>query len=486
MQGDLVGFGPLLGRARSTKYYPDLPREWILKSDRVEVYYLPAIAELRDPEFHMFTDDGVLVKFAFTGDILSVHKIAAGNEWPSLEAVVEMDPQHRFHLHRSNLPVNGVIDDKTKAPEQLLEQIINYSYARARSVEASDSLGIAGEFQALTYDAIVSRFKLLQSLQSSTDIIPDQSPRTIFAKAGDGCGKPCLYCPERNAPFQPYTRAQYIQHLTTVKRALTERYGQRALQRMNEGFINVSDIARLDIFYRLGQTDLTSVDAAVLMRVNFPWLEKIGAFISTPSALQLSEDSNGDVRLGDKRYSREFFHRLSGSGYLINRLYLGLETAHTDGSQLLGKNETYDGKLTASNLIQYDSLGNRRIGLKVIVQLGVLGKGFYKKGHITPENFVPWEENTDTTIRWIKEARPYHVLESVFQPYDNLPVLTLMKQGKIVPYESPDHIEVERQRLRRGIMGLQSFVKNFQVDGNYHEFLPVPPELRHQMVIPRS
>ena len=160
-----------------------------------------------------------------------------------------------------------------------------------------------------------------------------------------------------------------------------------------------------------------------------------------------------------------FFETLNGKGNLINRLYLGVETAHTEGSYLLNKRINYWQKLTATKLIQ-----DSGIRLKVIVQLGVLGKGFYPLGkEITPENFVTWEEATDITAGWINEVQPYRVLESVYQPSPELPINRLIKDGRIVPYDNPEQIEQERKRLRENI---RIFKNEFKVEPRYEDFLP--------------
>ncbi|GEM_PF-2986729 len=440
------------------------PMEWILSSSDVEVYFVPDIGERTDPEFWMLTKDGVLVNFAYTGDLTAVRKISGSHNSSSLETVVEMDPKHRFHLNRSSLPVNGIVDKPEMAPEQLLEELIDYSYRKAKSVENSALRGMARNFQVLTYDAIVSRFKLLDTLQSSTDIIPDQSPRTIFVKAGDGCVMKCNYCPEGTVKFVPYTESQFRNHIEITKNALKDILGKELITRMNEGFINISDIGWLDMFNKAGKTDLTSLRAAELMREYFPWLEKIGSFVGSSTALRLSGDDYGNVELGKKKYSSRFFRALRGDN-LINRLYLGLETAHTEGSHLLNKPISYDEKLTAARLVQ-----DAGIRLKVIAQLGVLGKGFYPLGKdMAPENFVSWEKATDQTAEWINEIRPYRVLEAVYQPSPNLPINRLIREGRIVSYDNPKQIEAERERLRKGIKVNSN---EFRIDGKYEDFLP--------------
>lgn len=450
--------------------------EHILSSSDVWVYYVPKMGLKPDPEFYMTTKDDVLVKFAVTGDMTGIYKLVKKNEVSSIDVVVEIDPKHRFHINRNSLPVNGISDDPKNSPEQLLEALVDYAYTKARSVKNQDVGGIAKDFQVLTYDAIVARFNLLETMQSSTDIIPDQSPRTIFVKAGDGCVMKCNYCPEGLVPFVPYSRQQFIEHIQNTKNALIHILGEDGIKKMNEGFINISDIGWLDLYHSKGKTDLTSIEAARLMREHFPWLEKIGSFIGSWTALELSQNSHKTSNASEWGYSTNFFEALFGRANLINRLYLGLETAHTEGSYLLDKKISYWQKFAAAKLVQ-----DAGIRLKVIAQLGVLGKGFYPLGkEIAPENFVPWEEATDTTARWINQVQPYRVLESVYQPSARLPINKRIKEGRIVPYDSPEQIEEERSRLRAK---LDVRNNDFRTEPNYEAFLPSSPDLKGRIAL---
>ena len=313
--------GPLLSRFNST-IPQGLPLEWIVNSQEAEVYLIHDIGDQTDPEFLMATQEDILVRFAFTGDMLGIDKVSNGGK--SIDAVVRMDPKNRFGLDRSALPIQGIVDDANYTDEQILESLVTYAYRKAESVKDKTLSGMARNFQVLTYDAILARFKLLNLIQSSSDIIPDQSTRTIFAKAGDGCVMKCNYCPEGTVPFVPYTRAQFIAQLELIKNAYAEIVGKEKMHIMNEGFINVSDIGWLDLFVKSKRTDLTSVGAAQLMRQYFPWLEKIGAFIGSSTALALSQDNFGNRHIDTQYYSTRYLESLKGNGELFNKLYFFL------------------------------------------------------------------------------------------------------------------------------------------------------------------
>ena len=63
------------------------PMEWILASNDIEVYYVPKMGQRTDPEFYMATKDGVLIKFAFTGDMTGIYKLLKS------EIVYRFDPR---------------------------------------------------------------------------------------------------------------------------------------------------------------------------------------------------------------------------------------------------------------------------------------------------------------------------------------------------------------------------------------------------------
>lgn len=467
--------GPFLREFLEADWSLGSPMEWILASTDVEVYYVPKSGYRTDPEFYMTTSEGVLIKFAVTGDMTAIYKLVKGKEKSSIDTVVEMDPKHRFILDINTLPINGVKNEPTSSPEQILESLVDYAYKKAKSVENPNAKGRVKDFQVLTYDAAVARFNFLETELSPTDIIPDLSPRTIPVKAGDGCIMKCNYCTEGLVKFNPFSRQQYIERLQSHKDALFNTRGETSTKNMDEGFINVSDLLYLDLFYKNKRTDLTTLEAVRLMCEHLPWLEKRGAFVGSWTALWASRDDFGTFYLDKQRYSTRYFERLKDAG--INRFYLGLETAHTEGSFLLDKKITYEQKLLAARLIQ-----NAGIKLKVIVHLGVLGKGVYPIGkEISPENFIPWEKMTDTTSRWVNEVQPYRVLESVHRNLPELPINKLIAEGRLIPYDNPkEQVEVERNRFRGG---LDVRHNDFRSEPQYEIYLPSSPDLKGRMVI---
>lgn len=470
--------GPLLRRIIRAEPELDLPYEWLLTSSnesnpgisQAEVYYLhEEVSPDGEPGFYMATSDDIFIQIAVTGEPTDIRKVTGSRNNLSLETVVERDPQGTYHLNRQTLPVDGVANNPNKRGEQLLELLVDYVCRTVDSVRDPEARNMAKNFQSLTYNALMARFNSLKTMQTLEDIVPDQSPRTLVVKAGEGCIHSCSYCKLSGVDFRPYTIDEFVQHLTDTNAALLATLGREGMQGMTDGFINISDILLLDLYKKQDRTDLTAKKAAALMRKEFPWLEKIGSFVGSLSALQLSRNRNGYHELGNQHYSEKFFERLCGDGEGIVRLYLGLETAHTAASALLGKRITYEQKMMAAQLIK-----SARIGLKVIVQLGVLGKQFYPiDADPQTDRPVPWYRATDETIRWLNEAQPYRIMESVWQNYDDLPINRLITDGRIVPYDNPiRQIQTERRRLRNGIKIDWRRANDQVIEPTYEKFLP--------------
>ena len=501
--------GPLLRRYLEKDYSLGGPLEWIINSEDAEVYFAPAIGNRPDPEFLMATPEALLT-FAYTGDLARIYKIndhsiddrlgRAGRIMNSmidepgfanirtnmksgiaalrnvyhlkndgrLEQGLQIDNKGRFELFKQNLPVSDIYPVPSLTDEQILQSLVNHAYALSQSVSQYQPNDKAKHFLALTYQDILARFKMLKSLRGTKDIVPDESRLTIVVKAGNGCMMNCNYCPEAGN-FVSYKKGEFVNSIVETKNWLLEILGPERIQRMTDGFINLSDIGWLDIDKK---GDMSSVEAVQLMKEYFPWLQKLGTFIGSSTALTLSKDPFGNYHhINGKRYSGEYFKRLFEAG--INRMYLGVETAYTQGSKILDKHIPYEDKVLAARLIQ-----DAGIKLKVILQVGVLGEGFYdSKGR-----FVSWEEATDKTIQFVNEVQPYRVLISEFQPISGLPIYDVIRQKKIIPYTRKEQYETEMDRLISGIRGVPR--NDYGIERQYEKALPLGAREDH-IVIPR-
>ncbi len=475
--------GPLMHQFIQADNFYFIPKIRILEANGIEVYFVPKGGYQKDPGFYLATQNGMalgqyaLIKFALTGDMTSMHKLTVNESGRTIDAVAEITPQYRFVINRSALPFDGIQYAHNADSQLILESLVNYAYKQAELVRPvgsgisklirdrakfDDPDFLVEMFKVLHYEGTVSRFRSLKTWQSSSDIIPDQSPTTIFAKAGNGCMMKCTYCPEGYVSFTPYTKKEFESHVLDVKRKLVQIYGECDIKlKTEEGFINISDIGWLDF----GKTDLTSIAAAEIMKEHFPWLTKLGSFIGSSTALYFSRSEYG-TPLDRRNHSADYFKAMSRDGALINRLYLGIETGHDGGSTLLRKKITFNQKNLASKLIQ-----EANIRLKAIIQFGVLGKEFYPlEGPIGPENRVTWEEAIDRTVDLVNLIQPYRILESVFQPSDVLTAYNeAVRRGRIVPSDDSKQIEKERKRFRSKLRIMR---RDADVEDRYEEFLP--------------
>jgi hypothetical protein len=448
-----------------------VPLRLVAHSPQAEVYYVPDIGEQKTAEFWMLTTDNLRIRIARTGDLTGVEKLVqTGRSKYEFKTVLEMRPQHDFFLYKDFFPVDGIPYDARKTGDQLLEQIVRYTFNRSiKGLQRTDD-DMAEVFQVLAYDNLLARFNFFHKEAGIEGIHPDQLPTTVIVKAGKGCGMPCVYCPESVVPFTPLTEAEYIAQLKKTKRSLEKTVGEKNIPQMDEAFISISDVARLDVAKKQAKLVPSALRAALLLREFFPDVRKIGAFIGSHSVLDLCEVQKGPYEFEEngKKYSSSYFRELvgerDGQFYGIVRLYYGLETAHTEASKRLNKPVSYEQKRLVARLVK-----DARIGLKVIVQVGVLGEGFYSDGG----RFYSWKECQDDTIRWINEVRPYRIMISEWQDYGNLGINELIRQRKIVPYDNPrQDVEREIKRLINGINLDARLAPNEVIERRYESFLP--------------
>lgn len=448
--------GPLFAKAYRLNSRRFGPFEKVQQTDAAELYILrypwPRGSDRpSDPEFRLITRDGVLSTFGLTGLVSAVDDIG---EDGTLTEILRRDVQGNLELNRGNLPVNGVVDDPALTEEQLTSLVINYVYNQARELPDDGDNTLSRLFYYWDAQSFVSRFRDFRALKSGTDIIPDESDLTVHVKISDGCPFSCTYCPEGGG-FFPQSMDEIMQTMRTT-RALQEEYHQRAISNMTEGFINTSDLL-LFTNTKYAQLGVDPRRVVLAFKDTFPEVKKLGTFFGVKSVLKSAEDPS---------YGEKFFDELREAG--LNRAYIGIETGHDEGSKLLGKPETFYDKLRAMNLLKQHG-----IAVKAIIQVGVLGKGFYPRGtpeeERTPGNLISSEEAIQRTVSLINQAQPYRVMMSEFVPYDGLPIFGDISDGLIIPYKDP------AEGIRREIAMLNSGIvleRGRAEEDNYQRFLP--------------
>ena len=448
--------GPLFERLNPNYAFGQF--EKIQQTDEAELYILryslhKGSSDVGDSELKFVTKDSVLATLGLTGLVSVVEKVEKNGD---LTEILRRDHKGNFNLERKNLPVDGVVDNEALTDEQLIPLIIDYVYNESRKLPDDKDNHLGSLFHYWTAERFISRFRDFQSLLSKKDIIPDHSDLTVPVKLSDGCPYSCIYCPEGNN-FKPKSMEEIIESMKAT-RAIQEEYHRRAINQMDEGFLNTSDLL-LFTHRRYKKYGVDPVEVVKLFKETFPEVEKLGTFFSVRSIIRMKEEHG-------EEYSKRFFKNLAGAG--LNRAYIGIETANDEGSRLLGKKDRYADKLYAINLLQ-----ECRIYVKAILQVGVLGEGFYPLGKKkTPENFVKSEKAIEETIRLMNEAQPYRTMISEFVQFEGRKIFDYIANGQIVPYkDSREGIKKEIEMLDKGIC-LQS---NGRIEPAYEKFLPTKP-----------
>ncbi len=445
--------GPLLNQV--TPNYEFGPLEKVQETEEVELYILRYPWDqngnnIIDPEFKLITNDGVLATFGQTGLVSVVEQIEKkGNSKGELRKILERDTQGELYLERKNLPVDGIADNPKLTDTQLKLLIINYVYDRSRKLSDGKDNILSKLFHYWNADKFVDRFRDFSSLKSKKDILPDESDITIHVKLSDGCPYSCIYCPE-GKNFEPKSMEEIIETIKTT-RELQEKYHPKALDRMVEGFLNTSNLL-LFSESRYKHLEIDPIEVVNLFKKNFPEVERLGTFLSVKSIIDVAE-----------RYGEDYFRKLAKAG--LNRAYIGIETALDEGSRLLGKSDTYEDKLYAMSLLKRNG-----ISVKAIVQVGVLGEGFYPLGkEKIKSNYISSERSIRRTIKLMNEAQPYRVIISEFIPYEGLKRDEYIKKGIIIPYTNPlEGITKEINMLNKGI----KLEQHRKIELGYERYLP--------------
>ena len=417
-------------------------------TNEVRVYYCPNPGG--DSTYWMGTDDNVLASFGATGLVQTIEKIGRGY---TATPVVERDNQGNFQTNRKNLPLDGVKDPKDYTDNQLIGMLLTHVYGQINKVPDNKENGLS-KFHAMTSNRVVARFADYSSLVGPSDIIPDYNDLMNIVTISHGCPNKCLYCPERGG-IELFTKEQIEENMGTARKTQQEYHGGLE-DLMNEGFINTSDILWFKV---LEESEMKPEKIIKMFRKYFPELEKIGAFMGVKNILEVSHVPSLD------KFVSNYLSDLRAAG--LSRAYVGIETGNSEASALLGKNETYEMKKQALRL-----LGEANFKTKAIVQVGSLGKGFYRRAEDIGKkrnrhNFISSKRALDDTIRLLKESNLHRVMISQSLPLEGLPINKLRKSGRIWGYDDPQKgINWETNYIIRGLRG-----SGIQVELEYESFV---------------
>ncbi|MFW6450309.1 MAG: hypothetical protein ACOCZ6_04605 [Nanoarchaeota archaeon] len=169
-------------------------------------------------------------------------------------------------------------------------------------------------------------------MKGSRDIFPDYNDLMVFIKLSDGCLNRCLHCPEVGV-IRLYSKSGIEENMKFMRNIQMKSHGPETRKLMYERFLNTSDL----LWFEKLKSDTNPFEITEMMKENFPEFIRIGSFFELHNVLEVCKTGNPD-----KPYDSSYLKELAKWG--LTRAYVGVETAHFLGSDLLGKRESYETK----------------------------------------------------------------------------------------------------------------------------------------------
>ena len=405
-------------------------------SKDAKLYHNTAFGTREDPHFLMTSKEGHIINFGRTALIKSISKV--GDD--GLHDLVYRDEQGNFP---------GLDEDKHK--------LIDWAYDLVHTMNL-DKDEYSRIFKGLNANSVISRFKDFNLMKSERDIIPDYNDFMVFLKVSDGCVNKCMHCPE-GGRIELYSKEKILDNMDFLRQIQEKYHGSESRKFMYEGFLNTSDI----LWFEKLKSDIRPAEIVWHMTKKFPELSRIGTFFELQNVLDVCATGNPD-----KPYDASYLEELASLG--LTRAYVGVETAHYHGSNLLGKSESYETKKQGIELLK-----DAKIGVKAIVLMGALGQGFYDNHG----RFHSSGDAVEETAKLLHETKPYRVMYSKFLPLENLPIMEHYGSGKIVPYDTGNGAEQEMNSLtkklyERRLVGPRRWQGEDDepvIEDSYHDFV---------------
>ena len=456
MANDISQVGPLLSNFSNFEGRYSGPKTLLAIYNQYELYHSPARAQNEDPEYLLVTNgdlnkcESAAIRFSRTGELISVDLLRENGSNTS-ENLILSTPKSQYDISRSALPFEANADNGRLSAEQVFEKYVNWVYELGMAVKSrgynlqnsGDAKQLFEIFNPLTYAATKGRYDTTAEIIGGSDIIPDQSPLMSVIRLGDGCIMTCNFCSMRGS-FQAYS-TERVESETSQGRAGVEKYLGINARQINRIMYDISDIMWLLTGFK-GNTNLTIEDVGRITGQHYDWITDRRAFAGSKSTLEVCADPNGEIEISRKHYSLAPLQRIRDAG--IKRLYVGWETGHDVGSELLGKNISFEEKATAAKLMLAAGFD-----VFAIVQILALGKKFHPKTpymdrkSIDSDRYIPFEVATKETARLINKVQPTAVQVSVSQDTTDVS-LELKDKGYIVPPKNRlEQIVSERELL---------------------------------------
>lgn len=390
----------------------------IARGKTAELCYVPGKELGKDPEYWYLTKEGIKAVLGPTGMLKSAERLAATADYadPTTNASGDLVNRLELILDRTNAYGNFTDGDHNSLSGKPLTDIIDSVYIGIADLDFLEP----GKQPLFDWDSakLLSRFEDYRRLYNGGDIIPEYTDKMTLITLSNGCHRKCIYCPEPSPDLMvPYSEERINEEIA-LARILQLRYHSGSENLMDEGFLNTADLLQ---FHLQEWTDPLKIVG--LFREQFPELKKIYSFMGVPSVIQTSQE-----------YLDKLFNNAQG----VNRVLVGIESADDATSRFLGKNETYADKREA--LLKLKEAGYK---VKPIIQIGMVGEGFYTKDG----DFVSSRQGLEATARLMAEflssarfsKKPDKVLISRYTPIEGTPLKMLHESGRLIkPYNHPD------------------------------------------------
>jgi len=300
----------------------------------------------QDPAYVLMNKDGMQADFSTVGLVKRVAKL------PKRQDNILVERENGY----GEFVVTG-----TERLEHILERV--YGEVTALKFKEKEEQDLF----AWRASQVIARFGDFRQLFSPQDIIPEFNDNMVVIKLSDGCGKGCKGCPEGTIPLRLYDEKRIRENVVRARR-IERHYHEGHLERMDEGFLDSSDLL---LFGERAAGIVTTVGTI------FPEVIKWYAFASVKNVLKAPARQLNELREAG-----------------LYSVLLGIETAHEPTSRIWGKTETAEMKTAAVKRLQ-------EIGYKVkpIVQIGMVGEGF-----VYNDRFYSGKEGLEATASWAADV----------------------------------------------------------------------------------
>ncbi len=377
----------------ASKFYKSYNYALIAASEGSQLAYFYGRDLDEDPFYSYVKKDGTEVKLGPTGRIMGVYKWKKeGLSYKREETILE----------RSN--AYGKFQGQTENLEERLDAA--YNEIRKQKLEDEKEKRIMG----WTGKTLLQSFEDFKNLYDPRSIIPEYSDIMNVFTATYGCPNACGYCQLGGEGMQILSKELVEKEMDKAKE-LELKYYSNCIERMQELFINSSDILLLHIARKAKekQRDLTSLEERLMKKATVKNID--GKTYSLKDApLEIIPDQLWLIQKAKERFPETIkTYVFEGTEAVLEteteklkefhkEIYCGIigwEMTHDRISRALGKNVTNQQKVDAVRKMQETGLEK----IKITVQPGLIDEGI-----LYDDKMISAEEGIDETVENLAEV----------------------------------------------------------------------------------